>query len=201
MEAVVGSEEGKEERAVPGITDLGNVCKHIARYNLSLLYADKKRVLDAACGSGYGSFLVSTVATSVVAVDIASPAIEYAKKHYASPKIDHRLGDAASIQCDVELVVSFETIEHIQNISEFEEMIYRCLTPGGKIIYSLPLNEQPGFNPYHRHVFTFDTARKIFPRFAVREELIQHGINFYSPKQLPLTQPWLAYIGVAEKLG
>ena len=196
---VVGSEEGKEERAVPGMTDLGNVCKHIARYNVALLYAHQRSVFDAACGCGYGSFLLGTVARSVRAVDISPAAIEYAQQNFAHPAVQYECGDVVNLQGSAEMIISFETIEHLEDPRAFEDMLLRCLAPQGCVIYSLPLNESPGDNPYHRHTFTYEQARSVFPRLKLRDEQIQHGINFYPPRQVPLRERWLAYIGVAQR--
>ncbi len=199
QDPVIGTEEGKEERAVPGLTDLGNVCKHIARYNLALLRCEKKQVIDTACGSGYGSFILAMVAQSVLAVDCSTAAIEYARKHYSSPKIQHRVSDLYALTDECDVLVSFETVEHLPDLARYEEMVFRCLRSGGFLVYSVPLNETKGFNPYHKQLFTFESARNAFPSLTRREELIQHGINFYPPAGIPLHRPWLAYIGIYQK--
>ena len=55
---------------------------HIARYNFALMYARKKKVLDAACGSGFGVNLFYDVADYVMGMDISDEAIEYAREKY-----------------------------------------------------------------------------------------------------------------------
>ena len=51
-----------DERVIPGISNTFNLQKHIARYNFVLSEVKDKSVLDLACGTGYGSFLMSLVA-------------------------------------------------------------------------------------------------------------------------------------------
>ena len=196
---VVGSHEGKEERAVPGLTDLGNVCKHICRYNYALLHCQGKTVIDAACGSGYGSFLLGMVAQAVTGADISPEAVQYAREKFDAPHIDYRVQDVTTLDQGADVIVSFETVEHLDNLAAFEAMALRCLVPGGLLIYSVPLNETKGFNPYHKHLFNFESARSAFPNFVRLEEAIQHGINFYPPNALPLHLPWLAYLGVYQR--
>ena len=121
--------------------------EHIARYNLALHPANGLRVLDAACGSGYGADLLSKVASSVMGVDISQEAIDYAKDRYKG---------IGFIQCDLnkdfpsyeyDLCVSFETIEHLENPEVFlKNVADRCKS----FIFSIPVNS-PG--QYHKHVW------------------------------------------------
>jgi 2-polyprenyl-3-methyl-5-hydroxy-6-metoxy-1,4-benzoquinol methylase len=68
-------------------------------------------VLDCACGPGYGSYILSSVA-NVIGVDIAPEAIAHAEKHFPGPT--YKLGDAREVTGGpYDWVVSFETIEHI----------------------------------------------------------------------------------------
>jgi SAM-dependent methyltransferase len=96
-----------DRQVQPVLTDIHP--GHLERY----LFAGKRVsgfVLDAACGVGYGSFMLSEVA-EVTGMDIEPEAIEYARTHYAGP--DYRLGDVQQQDGAYDWVVSLETIEHL----------------------------------------------------------------------------------------
>lgn len=80
------------------------------------------RILDAACGCGYGSKLLASVGFEVVGVDIAPEAINFAKEHYSHDGLTYHVGDLSMMTPNAlgefDAVVSFETIEHIQKIQQ-----------------------------------------------------------------------------------
>ena len=121
---VIGAMEIGEERAVPGLTDLGNVCLHIARYNFALLYCDKKKVVDAACGSGYGSSILSLVAAHVTGIDISESAISYANTRFSLANGEYKLGDLSDMKEEADVIVSFETTEHLPDLQKWEGDVY-----------------------------------------------------------------------------
>src|SRR5580698_5397181 len=73
------------ERVIPGHVNDDLWSEHVARYAFARRYVDKQRVLDAGCGTGYGSAELAQSATDVVGVDIAAGAIEYATANYPIP--------------------------------------------------------------------------------------------------------------------
>ena len=124
---------------VPEKADGRTFWEHIYRYRFAVKYAKSKRVLDIACGEGYGSAALQQAgAASVIGVDISPEACAHAKQKY---QIDARVGDATDIPVEaksIDLIVSFETIEHIQNPRSFIAECTRVLAPGGEIIISTP---------------------------------------------------------------
>src|SRR5690349_2370125 len=112
-----------DERVVPGRTEIGNVCKHIARYNLAL-YHVRGRVLDIACGSGYGTRLLADVVDSVLGIDFDPETVSYAQKNYSpllqeTPKLEFRVGDILEpIGEKFDSIVCFETLEHVEDINK-----------------------------------------------------------------------------------
>jgi len=118
-------------------------------------------VLDIACGVGYGAYLMATQVpgVSVYAVDIAPEAISYAAAHYAHRDVQYAVGDA--LRCDLpgapyDAVVSFETLEHIEEDRRFLRRLHRVLRRGGRFVVSTPDEDVVPFekdiNPYHvRH--------------------------------------------------
>ena len=68
------------ERLIPGEVDVDLLNEHMARYAFAARLARGKRVLDAGCGAGYGSAELAQTATSVVGVDVAEEAVEFARR-------------------------------------------------------------------------------------------------------------------------
>ena len=131
--------------------------EHVHRYSVALELARGKRVLDVACGEGYGSNLLSQVATQVIRVDIAEDAIAHARVTYAHANLQFRLGSCANIPVaddSIDLVVSFETIEHHDQHEAMMQEIRRVLRADGVLLISSPdkyeYSDVPGYhNPFH----------------------------------------------------
>jgi SAM-dependent methyltransferase len=149
------------ERFVPGVA--GEIeLEHVHRYAFASRYLAGRRVLDAACGEGYGSALLARTAADVAGVDIDADTLAHAGERYRSVAnlAFHRASVAALPFADASFgaVVSFETIEHLEAadqpamLAEFA----RVLAPGGLLILSAPnrveYSDKRGYaNPFHRH--------------------------------------------------
>ncbi|HJP96896.1 MAG TPA: class I SAM-dependent methyltransferase [Candidatus Saccharimonadales bacterium] len=143
--------------------------EHIVRYQAALPLVKGKTVLDVASGSGYGSSFLSTTAKKVYGVDVDKDAIAYAKKNYASKNTEFVLGDGTSIPLEdnsVEVVVSFETIEHIEDYETFMKEVKRVLKDDGLFILSTPNDvEFPETNHFHIHEFERTELQKLVARY------------------------------------
>lgn len=147
------------ERFIPTLQ--GDIrLEHFHRYEWCLPYVANKRVLDIACGEGYGSYILAKTAASVVGVDISDEAVEHARRVYAgSDTLSFQQGNAALIPLpdhSVDVVVSFETIEHHDRHAEMMTEIRRVLTEDGLLILSSPnkqiYSDLAGGDHNHFHV-------------------------------------------------
>lgn len=118
--------------------------EHWHRYIWLQQFVAGKRVLDIACGEGYGSRLMADVAESVVGIDISEETITYAASKYIRSNLAFYSGSAAAIPLEghalFDVVVSFETIEHLDQDSQhkFMQEVKRLLRPDGVFFVSTP---------------------------------------------------------------
>ena len=132
--------------------------EHWHRYALATRFAAGRRVLDAACGEGYGSALLAAHAREVVGVEISDEALAHARGRYAAPNLRFERGDATALaafpDASFDLIVSFETLEHVQEQEALVAGFARLLAPGGLLLLSSPdkrtYSEVAGFaNEFH----------------------------------------------------
>jgi ubiquinone/menaquinone biosynthesis C-methylase UbiE len=177
------------ERMVPEQAHARTFWEHIARYRFAKDYVRGKRVLDVACGEGYGAAAMARAgASSVVGVDISAEVCEHARRKYG---LDARPGDAQAIPLpdrSVDVVVSFETIEHVERPDAFLRECARVLVPEGTLIVSTP----------NRPVYTGEASSNPFHRieFDEREFLDLLGARFRSVRlhsQFPRSAAWWSY--------
>jgi ubiquinone/menaquinone biosynthesis C-methylase UbiE len=118
--------------------------EHWHRYLYSTLFCKDKVVLDVACGEGYGSYLLSKYSKKVVGIDIDYDVINFASREYINNNLEFIVGNVNNLpikgKCIFDLIVSFETIEHIneKNQIKFLTEVKRLLKPGGVLIISTP---------------------------------------------------------------
>ena len=124
-------------------------------YKLALPYIEiSDLVLDIACGSGVGTKLLSTKANYVIGGDIDDNIIDVANKNYKELKnLKFVVEDVTKTNFrdnNFDLITSFETIEHVDDVLFLKE-VNRILKSGGYFILSTPQNSQGAIpiNPHH----------------------------------------------------
>lgn len=153
--------------------------EHWHRYAFALPFARGRRVLDAACGEGYGSALLATEAQSVLGVDLADAAIAHARARYGGQaNLRFEPGDATALHAlptaSFDLVVSFETLEHVQAQDDLVAGFARLLAPGGLLLLSSPdkrtYSDLTGFrNEHHvRELYREELDALLAPHFPAR---------------------------------
>jgi SAM-dependent methyltransferase len=154
--------------------------EHWHRYAFARRFAAGKRVLDAACGEGYGTALLGTVAASVFGVDIDIATIDRARMAYGEGnRLRFVAAPCSSLplpSASVDVVVSFETIEHLE-AAEQPEMLSefaRVLAPDGILVISSPnkrlySDARAYVNPFHlQELYRDDLARLLRARFPAQ---------------------------------
>ncbi len=148
--------------------------EHLHRYLQARDVCRGKDVLDVASGEGYGAALLAQVAHSVVGVEIDAGVVAHALRAYRRKNLTFMVGDARCIPLDddsVDVVTSFETIEHFFEHDQFLSEIRRVLRPGGMLVISTPDRDvySPAGSPandYHVHELSeqefFHALRKQF---------------------------------------
>jgi len=170
-----GDLEFTGERFVPGAR--GPIwIEHWHRYHFAAPFARGKRVLDIACGEGYGSALLARTAASVTGVDISAQAIAHARSTYGGvPNLRYAEGSCTAIplgDATVDLAVSFETVEHIAEQAAFLAEIARTLAPDGVLLLSSPdkaeYSDRRNFsNEFHvRELYREELQALLSARFA-----------------------------------
>jgi ubiquinone/menaquinone biosynthesis C-methylase UbiE len=115
--------------------------EHLHRYAIAKDICKGKIVLDIASGEGYGSAFIASTAKEVTGVDLDQYAVEDAIEKYKMRNLVFKQGSATDIPLDdnsVEMVISFETLEHHNMHEEMMKEVKRVLKPDGMLVISTP---------------------------------------------------------------
>ena len=131
--------------------------EHYHRYAFAKSLVKDKNVLDAACGEGYGSDILSKYASSVRGLDIDAESVGHAQSRYKRDNLSFVEGSCTLLPFEdnsFDVVVSFETLEHLEQQEEMLAEFKRVLNKEGVLIISTPdkkhYSDATGFeNEYH----------------------------------------------------
>lgn len=154
---------------------------HLARYQFALDYVKGLTIADVACGTGYGTKLLASEALKVYGIDKEESAIDYARAHY---EIDNTFFMKAYahympiLNLSLDVLVSFETIEHVDSDKEVLAEFHRTLKPKGKLIISTPNNW--GLSKYHKRSYTLEGfSRTLDNLFSIEKVYNQNSGSPY----------------------
>lgn len=180
---------GKAERWVNGFMSPSVESEHLDRYNFITKYVKNKTVLDIACGCGYGSYLISKygMANEVCGVDIDEDSIRYGNHRYSCDRIKRFVSNALNFSHNkkFDVIVSFETIEHIK---EFEDLIlkfYDLLEQNGLLFISTPITYKSTTTPankFHEIEWNFFDFHNLFSKKFKIEEIYLQNVFFKKNK-------------------
>lgn len=142
---------------------------HLGRYEWAckvLAQGDvmSARVLDCACGVGYGAAMLATMAKAADGIDQYGLAIARARTHYDRPNItwhDHDVGELRALFVDeaFDAIICFQTIECVENDQRFLDDLHALLRPGGILLIDTPIrprHEDHPENPHHKRHYSLD---------------------------------------------
>lgn len=152
---------------VPGGAPAHLEAEHQERYRFARRFASGRRILDLACGTGYGSHqLAEAGARQVDGVDLSPAVLAHARSHYKAPNLTFSQGDICAWRSaePYDLITCFETIEHVPDHLAALANLRTLLASAGQLLISTPnrpltspraptLADRPA-NPYHVREFT-----------------------------------------------
>jgi SAM-dependent methyltransferase len=152
---------------------------HLERYEYASGVMSGKKVLDCACGMGYGTDMLRSRGATALGVDIDPGAIALAGERY--PESSYAVGDIYTVPLDgVEAAVCFETLEHLDD----PELVIDRFSAAGvsEIIASVPIRPTVHANHWHRRDFTHDSFRSLIGRayenrFSVTRNVMKSPIR------------------------
>lgn len=156
--------------------------RHLVVYEWIRARVGGLRVVDMACGEGYGSDVLSRSAASVVGVDANPEAHEHAKARYSRPglRFERDMVQTFSEPCDA--VVFLQTIEHVEQPGELLEHFKRILAgspahPGvayistPNVLTLAPAGAERSGNPWHVHEYRAEEFRALCAEHFAEVEL------------------------------
>ncbi len=161
------------ERYLPWLDDPYIGYEHLHRYAYATQFSENKRVLDLACGEGYGSRLLARTAESVVGVDIDDDAIRHARNKYIKSNLQFTKGSITDVPIEgqniFDVIVCFEALEHIDDHEKLLNEVKRLLTTDGIFIVSTPnkwaYSDEPKYeNPFHVHELYLEEFTKLLEK-------------------------------------
>ncbi len=179
-----------EERIDPFLCENYWRVDHLSRYIFALSLCRGKTVLDAACGFGYGAaLLANNGAKEVIGVDNSTDAIEEAAKRYGEKNVSFEVADLEQPlplgENRFDLVVSFETLEHLEQAHTALDHLVRALSENGILIISVPgEKDAESENPFHLQHFTKESfvsmLRERFAHVTLHQQILTVGSTIHS---------------------
>jgi SAM-dependent methyltransferase len=196
------------ERMVPGKSARSTFWEHVYRYRFAAGYAPGRRVLDVACGEGYGAAALHAAgARGVIGADACEATCAHARARYA---LDVAVADAARLPFgdrSFDLIVSFETLEHLRDPGRFLDECARLLAPDGVLIASTPnrpvyreavLAATGTLNPFHVREWDEGEFMAALGRRFRSVALCVQGLQsaaWWSARSLAASRPWACVRG------
>jgi len=147
---------------------------HLERYRFAARHARAGRLLDIACGVGYGTRLLRDESQQVnfaLGVDLCEESVDYARERYGCDGVEYRVGDAERFQDPegFDTIVCLETVEHLPSPAGLLDNLVSLLRPTGVLVASVPTTPSVDVNPHHLQDFTERSFRRLFAQRPLAE--------------------------------
>ena len=148
-------------------------------------------IIDAGCGIGYGSRILSKKCASVTSFDISNAAIDYANKYWKQSNIQFIQADLHLLELEpksIDKIVAFEVIEHLAFPEVFIEKAYLGLKVGGSLYISVPNEDKIAhsieLNPFHFKHYRLDEITNLCKEggFEIKEQVYQDYDELFSDR-------------------
>jgi SAM-dependent methyltransferase len=153
--------------------------RHLVVYEWIAARVAGKRVVDMACGEGYGSGVLAETAASVVGVDANPEAHEHARLRYVRDNLRFERDLVESFAEPADGVVFLQTIEHVQDAGAILEHFKSMLEPGGvayvstpNLLTLAPPGAEKSDNPWHVHEYRAEEFRELCAAHFPQVELL-----------------------------
>ena len=185
--------------------------EYLHRYYHACKIAHGKVVLDIACGEGYGSAMLATKADKVIGVDISADVVKHARSRYKKRNLEYMVGSCTDIplpDASIDMVVSFETIEHHDQHERMMKEVKRVMRPTGVLIISSPekynYSVEPGYNnSYHiKDLYEHELKQLLgvsFKYTAYYRQRVLYGSGIFSEAVPKLVLSYLQENGAVSK--
>lgn len=163
--------------------------EHIHRYAFAARLCEGASVLDAACGEGYGAALLAGNARSVTGVDLDEQTITHATKRYGNlENLGFQVADCTELPFEddsFDVIVSFETLEHLASQETLMSEFRRVLSPAGFLLLSCPdkaeYSDKRGFqNEFHVRELYKDQLQELISSQFPACHLMGQKLMFHS---------------------
>jgi len=151
--------------------------RHLVVYEWIAQRVHGRKVVDLACGEGYGSAVLARTAASVIGVDANPEAFEHARAKYTEVTFERNMIELW--QGDVDCVVFLQTIEHIQDPDGMLEHIKALIAPGGvayvstpNVLTLAPKGQTRSGNPWHVREYQPGEYRELCERHFANVDLL-----------------------------
>ena len=160
------------------------ILAHIQRYEWVSPLIKNFHVLDAGCGTGYGThYLANTGAASIIGIDKSFEAINFAKKYRKRKNLEYKVMDVCKTEFrenTFDAIISFEVLEHLSSINQekFISETRKILKPKGVLYISCPnASLSEGINPYHLKELTKTEFEQLLQKYYKNVKILGQDIS------------------------